>query len=80
MSSTGKPGTAPCGHPGEHITTNYVQCKQGCDGAAIPEHIDPEHTEKTCQHAVTYWYGGYKWCQLCGRNVTEVVTLVGYIT
>lgn len=30
----GKLGTAPCGHSGEHITANYVQCLQGCEASA----------------------------------------------
>ena len=41
---TGKRGQAPCGHPGTHVTVNYVSCDQGCD--AVPEHIDPEKTGK----------------------------------
>lgn len=28
---TGKAGTAPCGHRGEHVTANYVRCLEGCD-------------------------------------------------
>jgi hypothetical protein len=27
----GKIGVAPCGHRGEHLTTNYVQCLEGCE-------------------------------------------------
>lgn len=28
---TGKSAIAPCGHRGEHITTNYIACREGCD-------------------------------------------------
>lgn len=28
---SGKRGTAPCGHEGEHVVGNYVQCLSGCD-------------------------------------------------
>ncbi len=31
LSGVGAAGTAPCGHPGEHVTRNYVRCLRGCD-------------------------------------------------
>jgi hypothetical protein len=27
----GKRTLAPCGHPGVHVTTNYIKCEVGCD-------------------------------------------------
>lgn len=52
---SGKRGTAPCGHEGEHITTNYVRCGQGCDSAGagdvsngVPTHVEPERTVPIC--------------------------------
>lgn len=42
----GKSGTAPCGHAGEHLTTNYVRCGQGCDDVTksdgVPEQLELE--------------------------------------
>ena len=39
----GRKALAPCGHFGEHVVGQYVQCLE-CD--AIPEEIDPEETPK----------------------------------
>lgn len=38
----GAKGVAPCGHQGEHITTNMVLCGQGCD-----------RPKKRCPHALS---------------------------
>ena len=35
---SGKIGVAPCGHPGHHVTANYVTCDLGCD--AIDREFD----------------------------------------
>lgn len=37
MVSGGKRATAPCGHLGEHVTTNFVVCLAGCDKPKKPE-------------------------------------------
>lgn len=29
-TTSGKVGTAPCGHPGEHVIGNYVACGVRC--------------------------------------------------
>jgi hypothetical protein len=39
---SGKKGVAPCGHPGTHVTANFVTCDKNCHG--IPEYIDTEKT------------------------------------
>ena len=46
----GKRGTAPCGHEGEHIVSQYVHCPR-CDVSdGVPVHIDPEKTLDLCPH------------------------------
>jgi len=55
--NSGKPGTAPCGHPGYHVTANYVTCGQGCDAVkksepsdGVPEVLELEPTTRPmCQ-------------------------------
>lgn len=51
----GKAGTAPCGHPGEHLTTNYVRCGRGCDAAGagelsdgVPDQVFIDRTSPIC--------------------------------
>jgi hypothetical protein len=55
----GKPGTAPCGHPGTHVIGTYVKCDVGCDDVTagegeesdgIPVYIDPDsdRTQPIC--------------------------------
>ena len=61
----GKPGTAPCGHRGEHVVSGYVRCLEGCD--AIPQHIKPEnapqaipeHVEPETTQPYKYGYGSW---------------------
>jgi len=37
LNLTGRLATAPCGHPGEHVIGQYVQCLiPGCSGLAAP--------------------------------------------
>lgn len=56
----GKRGTAPCGHPGEHIVGQYVQCPI-CDVSdGVPEYVEPEVTKKLCPH--------------CGSDDLEIFT------
>lgn len=43
--SDGKKALAPCGHVGEHVTTNIVICPR-CDKGAVPEPVEREITEK----------------------------------
>lgn len=43
MVDGARKGVAPCGHPGTHVTVNFVTCDRGCD--AVPQHVDPERTE-----------------------------------
>lgn len=53
VGDNAKRGTAPCGHPGLHVTARYVTCSYGCDSSAVPEHIDPERTPlmiRFCPH------------------------------
>jgi len=67
----GKPGTAPCGHPGEVMVGNYVRCLRGCDSQAVPEHVETETTQPMhrapirrlpCLHQATYEWDGVIWC------------------
>lgn len=58
----GAKGVAPCGHPGEHITTNMVLCGQGCD-----------RPRPRCSHAITKAHYSSqsnlytKSCHVCGK-------------
>jgi hypothetical protein len=42
----GKPGIAPCGHPGVHVIGTYIQCPI-CDKKAVPRPIETEKTQPT---------------------------------
>lgn len=78
-SSQGKPGIAPCGHPGTHVTLNYVACDWGCDSGervaiglpgddeAVPEYIEPEKTQ--CLHLDTYITAFGVYCSSCSAKV-----------
>lgn len=68
---TGKLGTAPCGHPGEHITARYVKCLVGCDGTveAVPKYVPPEKTRPYCGHRGGYFWKNFWWCTDCGKNL-----------
>lgn len=49
--SNGKVGTAPCGHPGRHVTANYVTCDLGCDSSdGVPVHVRDRETQHLCSH------------------------------
>jgi len=46
----GKRGTAPCGHPGTHVTNNFVTCDYRCEFSdGVPEHVRPERTTPICR-------------------------------
>ena len=47
---TGRPATAPCGHPGHHVVGNYVACDLKCDADrdndGVPVEVDAESTPR----------------------------------
>jgi hypothetical protein len=73
----GKSATAPCGHPGVHVTRSYVQCSRGCDRYATSQDnarakTEPGHGKAQapitgqCQHpATTLLSGGRQQCKYC---------------
>jgi hypothetical protein len=48
----GAPGRAPCGHRGEHLTTNYVRCVEGCEdlSSGVPRTAKDSTTRPICSH------------------------------
>ena len=51
----GKPGTAPCGHPGEHIFPGFVVCLQKCDVAPKSGYELPPPGGRTVAAPWTYF-------------------------
>jgi transposase-like protein len=50
---SGKAAVAPCGHPGVHVTANYVQCPV-CDRVpksdGVPAMVKDRTTRPICSH------------------------------
>lgn len=68
----GKAGIAPCGHPGTHVTTNYVECDRKCGRSdGVPTHVDRETTDRlpiwTCRHLHVMVWNGTSSCRDCGK-------------
>lgn len=74
-SGEGMAATAPCGHPGVHLTRNYVQCQQGCEkrvrrgttclhrGGVVSGFNVTEYETRCieCRALVRYDYGRNEW-------------------
>ena len=62
-------GRAPCGHRGEHVIGDYVKCLEGCEGAAVPQQIKRESTQKICKrHGYDYYaYKSQRFCTHCDK-------------
>ena len=56
---SGKISTAPCGHIGEHITANYVQCLAGCDRVAPAAPAPPAQMPEFLANAAIAWRSGH---------------------
>lgn len=65
----GKRATAPCGHPGTHVTPSMVLCDlEWCDGrapSAAPPRL-PGFSIHTCAHAARRTLYGTTTCLHCG--------------
>lgn len=61
---TGKLGTAPCGHPGEYVTTNYVRCTAGCETLSRNRSATEPEIQVMCP-------------KCCSRDVAPFITVFG---
>lgn len=73
---SGKRALAPCGHEGEYVIGQYVQCET-CDKAAVPEELEDTSriTKRLCAHCgsddIQKWPGLWAtgetlyWCNGC---------------
>jgi hypothetical protein len=70
---SGKKVTAPCGHEGEHVLNNYVECLEGCDQPDSDEitlEFECPHGEYRVMHGP--WTDTH-WCAACGARLHDII-------